>query len=275
MARNLILSFLYLLLLAGPAGASEVVFADPTGDDFGAGKLTYPTDPVYTRGSFDLKKLTVQKSGSKIVLRIRLAQRIDDPWDSRSWPEKGNGFSIQMVQVYFDLDPAPGAGHRKTLPGINARFAENDRWERVVVVSPQAAARIRREVRSKAPALAQGVVIPKRVKVRGSELIATLKAKDLPGLDLSRVKLQVVVQSNEGFPAAHHLLSRRVNEYAGQHRFGGGNDFDCDPHAIDILAGKASGEEGEKAAQKAALAYTCGDEGKSVKEATLPMVTRP
>ena len=43
------------------------------------------------------------------------------------------------------------------------------------------------------------------------------------------------MQSNEGFPDGKDLLTRKVNEYEGQHRFGGGTDTDCDPHVIDIL----------------------------------------
>ena len=52
------------------------------------------------------------------------------------------------------------------------------------------------------------------------------------------------MQSNEGFPDRTDLLTRKVNEFEGQHRFGGGNDADCDPHAMDILAGKGEGDAG-------------------------------
>ncbi len=57
------------------------------------------------------------------------------------------------------------------------------------------------------------------------------------------------MQSNEGFPAGNDLLTRKVNEYEGQHRFGGGNDGDCDPQAIDILAGNGKGDASEMQAQ--------------------------
>ena len=50
------------------------------------------------------------------------------------------------------------------------------------------------------------------------------------------------MQSNEGFPARTDLLTRKVNEYEGQHRFGGGTDTDCDPHVMDLLAGDAVGD---------------------------------
>jgi hypothetical protein len=43
------------------------------------------------------------------------------------------------------------------------------------------------------------------------------------------------MQSNEGFPAKTDLLTRKVNEFEGQHRFGGGTDFDNDPQVMDLL----------------------------------------
>ena len=53
--------------------------------------------------------------------------------------------------------------------------------------------------------------------------------------------------------------TRKVNEFEGQHRFGGGTDYDCDPHVMDIL-----GDHGQ-------LAYECEDDGTSVKMAVLKM----
>jgi hypothetical protein len=84
----------------------------------------------------------------------------------------------------------------------------------------------------------------------------------------------VVVQSNEGFPDKADLLSRKVNEFEGQHRFGGGNDSDCDPHVMDILAGKGEGKPEEAQAQYDMLKYECGADGSSVKRATLSVVRK-
>jgi carbohydrate-binding DOMON domain-containing protein len=266
---------LTVCLFCTAALAGPITLDDPSGDDFGPGSYTYPTDSIYLRGSFDLRQITVRRAGSTIEFKVKLAQRIEDPWDSRGWPEKGNGFSLQMIQIYLDLDDKEGQGHLDALPGINATFASVDAWDKVIIISPQAGSRVRREVQSKAASMAKDVVVPKSIKVSGRVLVVKVKRKYLPGLDLQKLKLQVVVQSNEGYAAKDHVLSRRVNEYPGQHRFGGGSDYDCDPHAIDILTLSAEGKPEEKEAQKKALAYTCGPEGKSVKRAVLPMVRRP
>jgi hypothetical protein len=82
------------------------------------------------------------------------------------------------------------------------------------------------------------------------------------------------MQSNEGFPDKADLLSRKVNEFEGQHRFGGGNDSDCDPHVMDLLAPKGEGKPEEAQGQYDMLKYECGADGSSVKRATLVMVRK-
>lgn len=277
MKRTLLsLLCLFTLISTAPfAFAGKLEFSDPAGDDFGPGTYTYPKNSVYTPGSFDLRKVQMKAKGSKVEIKVTLGAAIEDPWDSKSWTPSGQGFSLQMVQVYIDQDGKPGSGHTKTLPGINAVFSSDDAWDRVIVISPQAASRLRSEVSSKAGALAPSVVVPTKVVVRGKTLVATVKKKDLGGAPSSSWGVQAVVQSNEGYPDKEDLLSRKVNEFGGDHRFGGGNDWNCDPHVLDILAGSGKGGADEKGLQKAALAYTCGDSGASVKSATLPMVRTP
>ena len=80
------------------------------------------------------------------------------------------------------------------------------------------------------------------------------------------------MQSNEGFPDGKDLLTRKVNEYEGQHRFGGGTDTDCDPHVIDILAGDGAGAPDEVQKQHDMLKYTCNPDGTRKSGAVLTMV---
>jgi hypothetical protein len=66
------------------------------------------------------------------------------------------------------------------------------------------------------------------------------------------------MQSNEGFPDKNDFLTRKVNEFEGQHRFGGGDDGDCDPQVMDILAGDATGAADEAKLQHEMLSkYDC------------------
>jgi hypothetical protein len=59
-----------------------------------------------------------------------------------------------------------------------------------------------------------------------------------------------------------------------EHRFGGGTDDDCDPHVIDILAGKGQGGADEVAAQHAMLKYERNPDGTLKQGALLKMVRK-
>jgi carbohydrate-binding DOMON domain-containing protein len=244
--------------------AADVTFNDPIGDDNGPGTYTYPTDAVYTPGSFDLVKFEVT-DGSNVGLNVTVNDALRDPWGM------GVGFAVQMVFIFIDNKPG---GHTEGLPGLNIRFAPDSAWDKVVILSPQPASRVQSEIRSKAADLAADIVVPRRTTGAGRTLSAKVKKSELGEGDPATWGYQVVMQSNEGFPDKADLLTRKVNEYEGQHRFGGGNDADCDPHVMDVLAGKGEGAESEKQAQYDMLAYTCGPEGQAEKLATLTMVRK-
>lgn len=246
--------------LAGAVHAEGVSFKDPTGDDKGPGKYIYPTDAVYTAGSFDLVEFEVS-GDDNADFKVTMNERLADPWGM------GVGFATQMVFIFIDKDGEAGKGHTKSLPGLNVEFAPESAWEKVIVLSPQPASRVGAEVKAKAADLAADIVIPRRTVGSGKSISAKVKLDELGGGDPSKWGYQVVVQSNEGFPDKSDLLSRKVNEFEGQHRFGGGNDGDCDPHAMDVL-------EGPVAKQADMLAHTCGPDGKSVKAATLKMIKK-
>ncbi len=264
----------YFALGSALALAGALEYHDPKGDDDGPGTYTYPTDPVYKPGSFDLRSLRIRKRGSDVVFEVEIARRVDDPWNSKEW--NGNGFSLQFVQIYLDTDHKRGSGFTEALPGINARFAPDEAWDRVVLLSPQPATRLRSEVKQKAPAMKDAVVIPRTTRVRGKKIIAVVPVSALGGAPSPKWGVQAVMQSNEGYPSGRDILTRKVNEVAGQHRFGGGSDWDCDPHVLDILAGKAEGDASEVEAQHRALHYTCGPDGDLSKSklAVLPMIYR-
>ncbi|NMB76243.1 MAG: hypothetical protein GYA21_14070 [Myxococcales bacterium] len=270
-----ILAFGTVLLMMSPlATAAEFVFDDPSGDDDGPGSYTYPTAPEYKKGSFDLTKLEVKDAGDKVEIKVYLKNPIEDPWKSRDWPVKGNGFSLQMAVLFVDQDHKAGAGHDQGIPGFNVAFPEDGRWEKAVIISPQGETRLRSEINDKAKDLKADLVVPQKVSVSGKKIIAVVSKKDL-GTPAAGWGFQLVVQSNEGYPDKADLLTRKVNASAGEHRFGGGRDDDCDPHVIDILAGQAKGDKGEIEAQHKALsAYSCEGGPAAWKRAVLPMIYR-
>jgi hypothetical protein len=233
------------------ADANLVVLEDPAGDDKGPGSYVYPTNQVYAPKCFDLRRLEVETKGSTVEFRVSVGRRIDDPWDSKAWG--GNGFSVQMAFIHIDTDHQPGSGVMTGLPGTNVRFPDASAWDKVVIISPQGPTRVNSEVDAKAAEHKSRVIVPKITRARGTTLVAVVDLDDLGGAPQPGWGYQVLMQSNEGFPAKTDLLTRKVNEFEGDHRFGGGTDFDNDPHVIDIFAGAAKGAADEAQAQYDAL----------------------
>ncbi len=247
------------MLAAGNVFAAGVEFKDPTGDDKGPGNYTYPTDGVYKPGSFDLTRLLVTKSGANVDFAVDVNSSLEDPWSM------GTGFAVQMVFIF--IKNASG-GHTDTPPGVNAQFAQDHEWNKLVVLSPQRKARVVGEATAKTGAMAKDIVVPNITRGSGRTIKGSVPLAELGGDgNVEAWGYQVVMQSNEGFPAGKDFLTRKVNEYEGQHRWGGGNDGDCDPHVMDVL-------DGPDAKQADMLAYECGPEGDSVKKATLKMIKK-
>ena len=265
--KNRLYVALVASLFCGAALAADVVLKDPVGDDKGPGNYTYPTDAVYTPGSFDLTELKVA-DGNQVDFAVTVNDKLKDPWGM------GVGFATQMVFIFIDTDQKAGSGHTKGLPGLNIAFAPESGWEKVVILSPQPASRVGAEIRVKAPDLAKDIVVPRRTVGAGKTISAKVKKEELGGGDPATWAYQVVMQSNEGFPEKTDLLTRKVNEFEGQHRFGGGNDANCDPHVMDILAGKGTGAADEVQAQYEQLKFECGADGEVVKFATLTDVKK-
>src|SRR5512145_2637476 len=90
-------------LAAGTVLAADVTLKDPTGDDFGPGGYSYPTDAVYKRGSFDMTGLQIKSNDKKVDFMLSVASNLEDPWSM------GNGFAVQMAFIY--IDTTPGAGN--------------------------------------------------------------------------------------------------------------------------------------------------------------------
>lgn len=261
---------LTLCFVPGLALAGALDLSDPRGDDNGPGSYTYPTGAEYKKGSFDLTGVKIKDKGADVEVELTIAVPFTDPWDSAKWPSPGNGFSLQMFQIYVDADGKAGSGEKDALPGMNAEFDEDSRWEKVIVVSPQNNKVVLGEVKQKAKGVMSKVVLPKKVSAKGKTVTALISKKDLGIKSVDKAGWQVLVASNEGYPKGNDILSRKVNEFEGEHRFGGGTDGDEDPHFVDCLAGAAKGGDDEKAAQQAMLKF---DAAKKLR-AKLKMVRR-
>lgn len=247
------------LFALGATQANAVEFSDAKGDDNGPGNYVYPTDSVYKAGSFDMTRFAATKSGDAVEFAVDVNSSLEDPWGM------GVGFAVQMIYIF--VNTGKGA-HLDTPPGLNVDFAAGNGWDKLVILSPQKKGRVLGEAKVKAAKIVNDIVLPNLTRGSNRTIKGSVPLAELGGDgNVDGWSYQVVMQSNEGFPAESDLLSRKVNEYEGQHRFGGGNDGDCDPHVMDLLEGPGS-------TQKDMLAHTCAPSGESVKKATLKMIKK-
>jgi len=228
----ILLSF-SMILMAG----TKITFHDPKGDDKGPGTYTYPTDPIYAHGSFDLTKAVITDKGKNVEFKIYFNAPVSFNW--------GDFWDVQQIQIYLDL--AKG-GHTKTLPGTQVAVDKNDAWDKVVFVDPHTISKINGEIGMKAKDLKNDIVLPSKIKPIGKSLKAIVKKSDLgvpDDADISKWGYGILMLSATGFPGNWCLLMRRVNEYEGQHRFGGGSDGAGDPNVIDMFVDNADGSKDE------------------------------
>jgi alpha-amylase/alpha-mannosidase (GH57 family) len=101
---------------------------DPIGDDHGPGTYTYPTDPVFIPGSYDLRYFSVGTDREDLVLSFEMVAPIHNPWGSP------RGFSVQTFDVYVDVDPGAATGSRLLLPGRNAALSLEHGWEYAITI---------------------------------------------------------------------------------------------------------------------------------------------
>jgi alpha-amylase/alpha-mannosidase (GH57 family) len=207
----------------------EVLYSevDVLGDDFGPGSYTYPTDSVFTPGSYDLAEFSVGLSGDELVFEFTVAAPIANPWDSPV------GLSIQTFDVYVDTDRVAGSGARMTIDGRNAATAAPDGWERALTIEGWEPALFTAtsdvDVDETQPTMT--------TLVFGDEGRVVVRiARDLfPKGDPSTWGYAVAVMSQEGFPAPGVRRVRDVVPVAQQWRIGGGDGSINGTRILDIL----------------------------------------
>ncbi len=240
--RKLLALFVVLAICISTVvyAGTKIELKDPKGDDKGTGIYTYPTDPIYVKGSFDLTKCTIEDKGDKIEFKISFGAPVSFNW--------GDHWDVQMVQIYLDFDGKEGSGRTKSLPGTQVSIDPACGWEKLLFIDPHTVSKINGEIKLKADDMKNDIVLPDKVKPVGKSLKATISKKSLgvaQDVDITQWGYGILMLSATGFPASWSVLARRVNEYEGQHRFGGGSDGAGDPHVVDMLVDNADGSDDE------------------------------
>ncbi len=211
----------------------EFTIDDPAGDDYGFGKYTYPTDPVFERGAFDLKRLRIAQEGRDLVFRIELHSPIANPWDSPT------GLSLQTFDIYIDKDPGQGTGRRKLLEGRNASLPAEHGWEIALWIEGW-------HQEALAPAagdtitVLNGISPTLEVDPLGA-VIVRVSIDDLGGGNPAQWAFAIAVLSQDAFPARGVRRVRDIAPTASQWRLGGAPQDTNHTRIIDIFAPPGSG----------------------------------
>ena len=186
--------------------------SDPSGDDHGPGTYTYPTDAVFTAGSYDIQSFQVGFDEQNIVFRFFLGGPINNSWDSP------NGLSIQTFDIYLDTD-GDGQGGQALLPGRNLSVRQAA-WDYAITVEGW-------EYGIYTP----GEEGPQRIAESsefqvavdpGQQRVSIRIPKSLLGENPEDWRYAAVVLSQEGFPSGGVMRVRDVLPTAEQWRIGGG-----------------------------------------------------
>lgn len=205
---------------------------DPTGDDHGPGSYTYPTDPVFPPGSYDLTEFSVAEEEQYLKFTVALDAAIQNPWGSPI------NLSVQTIDIYIDTDPGQGTGARLLLEGRNAAMPAEYGWEYAVwlegwhqkVLVPENPG----DPASR-PVELSGSPLKVRVDGEGGEIVIRLPKEVLEGAgDPREFGYTVAILSQEGYPSAGVRRVRDVAASRGQWLLGGGPDDINHTRIIDI-----------------------------------------
>jgi carbohydrate-binding DOMON domain-containing protein len=185
--------------------------SDPAGDDYGPGTYTYPSDGVFTDGSYDAQTFQVGFDDENIVFRFLMGGPVENVWGSP------NGLSIQTFDVYIDQD-GDGQGGVALLPGRNLSLSDGA-WDYAVHVEGWTSG-----IYVPGDEGPQQVAESSEFQVLadpGQRRVTIRIPKAILGDDPENWRYAALVLSQEGFPSGGVMRVRDVMPVAEQWRIGG------------------------------------------------------
>ena len=202
---------------------------DPAGDDHGPGTYSYPGNPVFTPGCFDLLSVEARDDGEDILFAIQLAAEFEDPWNGSPV-----GYDLQNIDIY--VDTRAEGGFTELLPGRRALVADGFAWDRAVfatgrtdVAEQDVAEKVSAEMRE-----ALFVPLEDRQSIDGDTLTLRVPRSFLGDIQPGWA-FQVIVTGSDGSMESDSLRVREVRRTASDWNFGGGSDGGEDPNILDLL----------------------------------------
>jgi alpha-amylase/alpha-mannosidase (GH57 family) len=189
--------------------------ADPSGDDHGPGKYTYPTDPVFGAQAFDLKTFKVAYDEKNMIFKFAFNGPVPNPWGSP------NNLAIQTLDVYVDKDPGGGTGARMLLPGRNASVAKGFGWEVAIWAEGWTPQIIAPDPKTLEPKQVTGVNFKVIVDPASNAVTLRVPRTTFGDGDPTKWAYAGAVLGQEGYPSTGVWRVRDVTASSEQWHFGG------------------------------------------------------
>lgn len=228
--------------------ATVASLSDPSGDDYGPGAYTYPTEGAFKSGAFDLLSTTVEQTDSL----LQFSFEVETLYDAFGG---ANGFSPQMFVVWI-RDPTESGGSTTSLDDIGANVTFEKPWHYRVRVDGFNVGLLNDS--GQVVTDDEGTAVTPRVTAETESGIVTVTfdRSAFNGVETSDLEVVPMVQSED------QDSLRPVIETAAPYKFGGANPdaVDNTPPIMDLITP-------DDVSQSQALAYD------STTLASLPFVS--
>ncbi|MBN2460888.1 MAG: hypothetical protein JXB60_04715 [Candidatus Cloacimonetes bacterium] len=241
-----------LLIFMGYHLSGEILFeyTDPAGDDYGAGQVVYPENPMFVEGIFDITSFKVEQIDNNYIFRMQFNGKIDyvEHAEFQYSYHLPDDFLLPLVHIYIDQDHVFSSGLIETIEGTNVAVEPESAWERgIVVTSLPGPYRGRLSIRQ--PVLENRIYIPEKIDIaKNKKEISVSVPLQFLGQFSSEWGFVVLVMSHEfSLSITNSIYIREVNSTATQFNFGGGEKNiltkEYDPNVIDLLASSRNTQE--------------------------------
>lgn len=236
------LSLLIIICSAFPLCPEDIiVISDTPGDDYGMGRVTYPEDPMYNPGIFDIVEFRVVQEEDNYLFTIAVAGKIEfiDHREFQYSYHLADDFILPLIHIYLDQDGIPGSGFTSLVPGVNAILAPENAWERLVIVASMPE-RYKAELQRVQPEIAYYTHIPDKINISKNkkEISVAIPVKIL-GEGATDWGYSVLMMSQEfSQTIMKNVYIREVKSTASLHNFGGGEGGlfkKIDSNIIDLI----------------------------------------
>lgn len=205
-------------------------FTDPAGDDRGPGSYTYPIDPVFRPGDFDLLGFSLTGEGKYYQAVFRMAH-LDNPWSST--------VGLSKLALWLFVDGNPNEGSKDAPKGLNIDFAEGILWDRAFHIEgwESRVFRVDSGEIAEFSARDEGLRVSTQISAGVHEVVVAIPAKVMGQLG-GDSRIVVLVSGQDGYGVGR---LRQVQKVAAPWHFGGGAT-ETPPAVLDMLWPTAEGQ---------------------------------